>query len=837
MTTCTKCILHAEAITNCLWGNGPERSLVMIVGEAPGREEDQDGVPFIGRSGIMLDRMIQQAGGNRQEVYVTNAVHCRPPDNRTPKKKEIDACRPHLMTEVRRVKPQFIIALGNVALEMLTGQKGIKALRGKPIEFPGSKFGLTHKVVYVLPTYHPSFAMRDPRNEPVLQGDLTQFFDLAKRGKPKQQKGLNYRIILTKEDLIEAEQDIEGEEIALSFDTETSGLDQWAPGSWITSLGIATDTTQWCLPVNHRLSPLYNRPNAQKRWGLRLLKAAQRSPAKKIAHNGKFDTLWIKVHWDLWFHVDFDTMLAHYNLDENSYHGLDKLATSEFGAAEYDVPLSDKHGLTGTLESHCQYLALDLYYTRQLYFRYSKLLRQDSGTHRVFHELTMPVARLYAHGEFNGVPVHREKLRQGMIYWAGAADAALEELDKLMPEKWLSREYKDKKTKKKRKGINWGSPQQVAELLFNDLGLEPLDFTPKGGNSVAESVLLRLASKHPIPELLIKWREAQKNLGTFIEGWAKRSYKGRMHPNFKVHGTITGRPSCEEPNLQQVPRDPRLRSIIDVDEYSTDETVEEWILVDADESQAELRITAEMSGDPELKISYQTGVDVHTLTVQRIFGIMKPTKEERKKGKAINFGFVYGMGWRKFKDYARDNYGVEFTDAECKQIRKAFFRLYAGLPAWHERQRKFAQRNGYVRSLIGRKRRLPDATLEGSGGGWDHRTLEDKRKAEAERQAINSPVQSLASDINLLAAIQLQEEFGDTDFFQFIGSVHDANLWLIRKDKLSIVLPKIKQAMEWPNKLTEWGIRIGVPLVTEIELGPWGAPTHIYEDGKLKEKV
>ena len=831
--SCTKCTLHAEASHVCLMGHGPSHAVAMIVGEAPGRQEDAEGLPFVGKSGAMLTDMIESAGASRADVYVTNAIHCRPPDNRTPKKKEISSCHPWLMKEIQAVKPKFILTLGNIPLQALTGQKGIKNLRGKPIEVPGSKFGLDHPVVYVYPAYHPSFALRDPRNEPVLRRDVADFFDMVRRGKPKTEKGLNYRIIRTKSDLAEAVRDLEEEDVAISFDSETSGLDQWAPGSWITSIGLGTSDNQWCLPLNHRLGPLYGKPNTQKRWGLKLLRAAERARsngAKMVAHNGKFDTLWFKVHWDVWFHVDFDTMLAHYNLDENSYHGLDKLAAEEFSAPEYDVPLSHKHGTTGTLEEHCKYLGLDIYYTRKLFFKYRKRLELDAGTKRIFYELTMPVARMYAHGEFNGVPLNKDRLRAGRMYWQGVMKEAEAELDRLQPDKWKERAWKDKKTKTWKKGINWGSPQQVAELLFVDLKLDPLDKTPKGDPSVSESVMLRLADKHPIPKLLLKWREAAKNLGTFIDGWDARCYDGRMHPNFKVHGTVTGRPSCEDPNLQQVPRDPRLRSIIDAPDG--------WVLVDADESQAELRITAEMSGDGELKLSYQTGVDVHTLTVQRVFGIMKPTKEERKKGKAINFGFVYGMGWKKFMDYARDNYGVTFTPAEAKRIRKAFFRLYSGLPGWHTRQREFANRNGYVRSIIGRKRRLPDAMLQGSPhrsfGG--ERSREDMLKAEAERQAINSPVQSLASDLNLLAAVELHEEFGDTDFFQFIGSVHDANLWLIREDKLLTVLPRVKQAMEWPKKLTGWNIKIGVPLVTEIELGAWGAPTHVFEDGQVKEK-
>jgi DNA polymerase I-like protein with 3'-5' exonuclease and polymerase domains len=204
---------------------------------------------------------------------------------------------------------------------------------------------------------------------------------------------------------------------------------------------------------------------------------------------------------------------------------------------------------------------------------------------------------------------------------------------------------------------------------------------------------------------------------------------------------------------------------------------------------------------------------------------MEPTKEERKKGKAINFGFIYGMWWKKFKDYARDNYGVVFTDKECENIRKAFFRLYNGLPDWHKRKKRFANQHGYVISFCGRKRRLPDAMIRPKN------KHEEMRKQEAERQAINSPIQSMASDWTLAAAVELHDEL-PTSYFRIVGSVHDAILMGVRKDKLSIVLPRIKQAMEQPKIMKRLGVSMSVPILSEIEIGPWGAPTHKYEDGK-----
>lgn len=818
---CSKCGLCEGAETVCLLGKGYTRARVMVIGEAPGQREDEEGEPFVGRSGKLLDTFLEIAGIDDADLYVTNAVHCRPPDNRTPSKREIAACRPWLMAEIAMVQPRFILLLGNVPLESLTGEKGIKKVRGFPIEKKGSELGVKHDVVYIMPTFHPSYALHDPRAAPVIQRDIDQFAQIIKQGGLGLEKGLNYKIV-TKDNLEEALEDIDDEDV-LSIDTENSGLDVFEPGFWCTSLGVGTSTTQWCFPLNHSKGPLYRKPNAQRRLVKRVIRTIKTSRIKKtiVMHNGKYDTKVIKRVFDEWIECDHDTMLASYNLDENSFHGLDHLASKYFKAMDYDIPMEEKHGF-GDLNKHCRYLGLDVFYTRKLYYKQRAELERDKLTQRIFEEVTMPVASMYTYAELDGVPLDIPALEKAREYWAEVAKQKLIELNKLVPDK---RTWKNKKTKTIQTGINWASAPQVAEVLFKRLKLKPINKTGKGADSVAETVLLRLADKHPVPKLILEYREATKNLGTFIEGWMRAMHGGCLHPNFKVHGTVTGRPSCEEPNLQQVPRDKRLRSLINA--------MKGWTLVDADLSQAELRIAAELSGDGELRLSYQTGVDVHVLTVQRIFGIMKPTSEERKRAKAVNFGFLYGMGWKKFIDYARDKYGVVFSEAEAKRIRKAFFRLYRGLPEWHKRQRRFAANAGYVRSLIGRKRRLPDAKLVPANDNDKYTIM---RQQEAFRQAINSPVQSLASDFNLMAAVQLHRKL-PREYFRVIGTVHDSILMLVRNDMLEEVLPQIKAAMEWPDLLTKWGIKLSVPIVAEIEIGPWGSgvvwePKKKTTDGK-----
>lgn len=585
----------------------------------------------------------------------------------------------------------------------------------------------------------------------------------------------------------------------VSFDTETSGLNPFAKGAYLASVGIGTTTKDWTFPLNHYESELFEDFAWQRVRMEKLNEVMQKK--KKAAQNGKFDGVFIKELYGFWWFTDFDTMLAHYNLDENERHDLKELSVKYLGVDDYDIPLSWKIGKEGSLEKHCEYLGYDVEYVTRLKRIFLRMLKEEPTAYNIFMNLTMPLSKLYTKIEHRGVPIDESKLADGKRYWEEIATSSEAALNK------ISKGYTPPANKKgKVPALNFGSPTQLGDLLFRYLKLKPLDKTPKGKASTSESVLKRL--DHPICQNILNNREAKKNLSTFIESWKGRlDSRGRIHPTFKIPGTVTGRPSCEEPNLQQTPRDPRIRSIIDAPKG--------WTLCELDYSQAELRVVADLSGDPRLLEVYNSeGSDVHTLTVQEIFGILNPTGEQRKKGKAINFGFIYGMWWKKFMQYARDNYGQIFTEKESEQVRKKFFQLYAALPKWHNKQKALARAQGYVMSKIGRKRRLPDAMRPDTG-------QYDNKKSEAERQAINSPVQSLASDINLLAAIEIDNTI-DNSYCMIVCTVHDAILVLVRNDKLDYSLRKMRRIMENPKALrTVFKCSLRVPLVADAKTGAW----------------
>jgi DNA polymerase I-like protein with 3'-5' exonuclease and polymerase domains len=189
----------------------------------------------------------------------------------------------------------------------------------------------------------------------------------------------------------------------------------------------------------------------------------------------------------------------------------------------------------------------------------------------------------------------------------------------------------------------------------------------------------------------------------------------------------------------------------------------------------------------------------------------KGWKERRKQSKGINFGFLYGMGAKKFTEYAKVNYGWEVTLGEAEEIREAFFNTYQALQAWHERQRLLIRIDGFVRNLAGRQRRLPGIF-----------SSQQDVKAESERQSINSPVQGFIGDLKVMGMVAVHEAFSRNQV-QVKGEVHDSVLMWVKNECLDTVLPQVKRLMEHPPLLDKLNISLSVPIVVDIEVGRWGA--------------
>jgi DNA polymerase-1 len=570
----------------------------------------------------------------------------------------------------------------------------------------------------------------------------------------------------------------------ISYDLETTGLDPRADDAAINTLQIGTESTQWIIPLNISWSPWKNKFKTQKVIIEKLAKIIE-DIEEVVAHSktGTFDNGWLWIHYGVRFNLTFETKVAAHLINENQYNGLKILAKKYLGAPDYDIDSEDKKSGDIPKKKFMEYGAYDVYYTRLLGLLFIKLLRKQEGLTELFRWLMVPAVRAF------------EKIDQCGFYVNVKQQARVR--------KQLQKDISILQNKLKRiADINWGSPQQVAGVFFEKLGLTPLEYTPKGKPSTCESVMLRLAHKHPAPKMLIQLRGHQKNLSTYVDGWLPLMHGKYIYLPEIIVGTVTGRLSSR---LHQVPRDPMIRSLIDAPPG--------WVFFSADYGQIELRLAAMMSGCVALTEVFNRGIDVHLATACELTGLDadEVTKEIRKQAKAVNFGLLYGMGAPKLVTYARDNYEVDITLNQSRAFRNRFFGKYSGLLPWHERQRRLVRSQGQVHNPIGRIRHLPDINSH-----------EDFKRGEAERQAINSPVQGFASDLKLMALVELANTI-DWNNCKIIGEVHDSILGIVRIGKVNHYMNYIKKVMESPAILKKFGVKIPLPVVVDIELGAWGS--------------
>lgn len=833
---CEKCELHKGVKTVCLYGEGPKKAKVMIVGEAPGRVEDDRGRPFQGDSGQVLREELMRVGIKPEEVYITNTVKCRPPDNAKPKAGQIKACREYLDAEIAAVKPEYIITLGAVPTKAILKKAKITEVHGQVIDM-GSFKGMA--------CFHPAYTLYDPSKLPVLKKDFKRIADEI-RGKKQKKQIFTWRQI-NDENLSEFFKDLDNCEW-FSFDTETPSLDWFKPGEYISCLNMSFDNGggTWVLPLTMPFSPYLKKPKRQRFIVSMIASRLRKKKKRGVAHNGKYDNHWLDAIYGVTFPYDFDTMLASHCIDENRTHGLDALATLYLDAPYYDIPLNWKQGkfkpnecTPQNVRTTYRYGAKDGFYTLAMRPLMEKELREDKPTYRLFYRLVMRAARAFHRIEGNGLYILMDRFRSVRKEVVKDRDLALIELNRMAGKLQVRGGVK--------KAINWNSPDQVAAVLFDKLKLPVIEKTEGGKPSTGEATLVALKDKHPVANQLVKYRELDKFLGTYLDGWKSLMNKDLVYFSYKIHGTVTGRYASR---LHQTPRDVRIRNVVSAPDG--------WTFVQGDFSQAELRVAAILSGDLELIHCFKHGIDVHWRTLLYVVQAggageyVKPAmdtahkmmlqrnpkakrpdfntavellitegheaaikiwdgwKEARKKAKGINFGFVYGMKERKFVEYAKLKYGFEPTEEEARMVRRAYFQLYRGLEPWHTKMKRFVKLDGYVRSLSGRLRRLP-------GIHSKDRAL----RAECERQAINSPVQGFIGDFKAFALVELEEKLDRTKS-RVVGEVHDSILFWVRTEHLETELPKIAAIMQNPELLKELNIKLPVPIDVELEYGPWG---------------
>ena len=796
MNNCTLCGLEKFSCPSCIRGSGPTDAKIMIVnGYATDLDEDKEEATMDGK----IKDFFIRAGYDLKEVYYTNAIKCRAPKNYKLKVSEVKKCRVHLLEEIKRIKPKYVLLLGAQSCQAALDMK-MSDLQGTPLV----KEGITY-----YSTYSPRVIYYDAAKAPQVERELKVFLQLASGVEVSSKEAkLNTILITTMEEAKRACKDYKSKYKSVAYDIESTGLSRYTEK--LTLFGFGNDKVQYQIPLNVMFSPLRYKPIAQVKIMQYVIKWISKF-RNQIAANGKFDDLFLEEKYTVKPRITFDINLASHLLDENTPNGLKDSAVRELGVPNWDIGTSSKKGQVKTLkeyEQFCNYNGYDVYYSYKLYRHFRKKLRAQPNLWNIFINSTMKAARHYEDIERRGIPINMDNYNKSKKELTAKRALIELQLHDLIP-KEFKKEYRD---------INWNSTKQVSQLLFDDIGLTPIDKTPTGLAQINESVLTRLGT--PLTNKLVEYRGVATQIQTFVDGWGILIRNGKVHPSFILNGTVTGRISCKNPNLQQLPRDKDIRRWVDAPPGYT--------FLAADYSQLELRGVAIVSEERRMTELFKSGFDIHTNTGQTVTGKQDLTQEERKKAKAVNFGFVYGMGWRKFKDYARDSYGVILNDKEAKEFRTKFFNEYSDLVSWHAKQKKLVHYLGEVKNPIGRVRHLPDAM-----------SLDQAKVAEAERQSINSPVQGFGADIAALALIEICETIPDK-FYVPVGTVHDSIEGVCKTEYVEAVGKKIVEIMSNPRALKEkFKFTSEVPITADLEVGPFGSGMELdkwLETNKVPQK-
>jgi DNA polymerase I len=567
----------------------------------------------------------------------------------------------------------------------------------------------------------------------------------------------------------------------VSFDSETTGIDannadlvglsfSWQPGeAYYVPLPPERETA---LEILSEFRPLFENP--ERIW---------------IGQNVKYDMLVLK-----WYGIEimgdiFDTMLAHYVIDPDGKRSMDLLSAQFLGYEP--VPIENLIGKKGksqgnmrdvALDKITEYAAEDADITLQLKNTFQPLLDKKS-VRRVFEKVDNPLVKVLADMEFEGIRVDMNFLKdysKELEKEAATAEANV---------------YKEAGVR-----FNLSSPKQLGEVLFDKLKLDPKAKKTKTGQyATGEDVLLKLAHQSKIVDDILAYRELTKLKSTYVDALPAiiNRKTGRVHTSYAQAVAVTGRLSSNNPNLQNIPvRTERGREI----RKAFIPRDENHLLVSADYSQIELRIVAAISGDANMCLAFKEKKDIHSATAAKVFGVEEKdvSKEMRYRAKSVNFGIIYGQGAFGLAD----NLGI--SRSEAKEIIDNYKKQFVNIQKYMDDTIQFARENGYVETLMGRKRWLRDI----NSGNFTVRGF-------AERNAINSPIQGTAADMIKMAMIKIHETFKKHRFrSKMLLQVHDELVFDAHRDEVEIIKPIIIECMQSALLLPN-----GVPAEAEIGSG------------------
>jgi uracil-DNA glycosylase family 4 len=796
----------------------PKQGAFFFITEAPGEKQYSRNHFLSHRAQELIEQALQFVRLDSRDVYMTPVIKCgHDPDKFTAKERRaiFQHCTQYLEDEMKEARPEVIIPLGGNAASFVANRAvKITKVRGVPYRDEIGRL--------ILPMLNPNQVILYPQYQSTFKSDFATLarlidydYDIesssdASRGQYKYIEDLTFLINQNPH--------------TVAFDTETSGLRWYEPGFKILSMQFSIRPGEaYTLVWDHPERPRSRQEKAKLKEQLKKLLCHPR--VKVVGQNLKFDTVGLYTQTGLRLRIGGDTLMLAALLDENAVtKNLDDLIKRHVpamaGYADQFNKNVDKSRMAEQPldKQYLDYSAGDADAALRLYRALIEIVERDKRLFAHYHYVSLPGLNAFASLETRGMDIDEGNIETFEQHMKESVEQQYKALLRQVP-KSIKRLHIDK-------GLKFSRKDFLLDILFrhpDGFQLKPKVFTKTTSRYEDKSKKVPSTSSKdhlpyffetcPFTQQLAEYIKDERLLNTNVVGFKNKYIRdGKVRPSYRLDKTVTGRSSSEDPNGQNYPKRGKNAKAY----RKLFVAPEGCYIIEADLSQAELRISGDMANDPTMLQIYQDEGDIHTETALIVMGITleqlrKLTKEEqglaRFKAKAVNFGFIYGMGWRKFIGYAKTQYGVEFTEKEAQRIREAFFEKYYMLNDWHRQVRQFARLHKYVRSYSGRVRHLPMIDSE-----------DEMIQQEAERQAINSPVQEFASSLGIMAIARLDMQI-DPQYLKVVGFIHDAVVAIVPKQHVEWGAKTMKHYME-SNKLEEWfGTRLKAPIIADVSFG------------------
>jgi DNA polymerase I-like protein with 3'-5' exonuclease and polymerase domains len=729
---------------------------------------------------------------------------------------------------VNEVSPKLIVPMGAKACQQVFGRKQqITKIRGQVFEASKS-FGTTP----ILPLTSPFYARKHPEADNLFCADIETLGRLVK-GKFQAEAAIT-KIATKYEWCMDIQHLLDNPPELISLDCETKGLYPFDPETRLLTVQITTAPGNGIIiPIEYdaadlRVHRVIKFPGSYSAYITKIVGQLKRllenKRTKVIGQNLKFD--WLMLYYKLKIEIanySDDTILMAHLLDENMMSkNLDDLvrifvpAMSGYADTFNKDPIH--HGKTRMdLVPPDKMIAYGCGDTDAAFRLYNKLLpklRRDRKLYQCYRKTVMRAIRAFCYMEQTGFYINKQALKDFEIDLKRQQDSEAKWLLAQIPEV-IKAKFRDTGV-----GLKPDRDVLLVDYLYEHpagLRLQPMAYTKTGKPSTSSKIAMPYyVADYPFIARLTDYIKNQKMLTTYLAGFYKYIFDGRIRPSYALHKTTTGRSASSDPNGQNFPKRGKMAKRF----RKAFAAPKGWVYIQVDLSQAELRIASMISGDERMQEVYKSGGDIHRSTAAGVMGIsleeffkLDPGMQSLKRfqAKAVNFGFIYGMWWKKFRQYAKTDYGIDFTEEEAESIRSLFFRTYPRLEEWHRAIEQFVKKHKFVRAFNGRIRHLPMVD-----------SPDESIAKQAVRQAINSPVQSIASDLGLMAIGLLVPYLRRTGLWENIkvcGFIHDSIVCLVKEEYAAKAIRIVKRYME-NLPLKRWfGWEPEVPIVADAEIG------------------